>query len=174
MGSPIAHYGRWRIRWTDENGARHSEVLTHKRDAEFKLRQHELEVEERRRGLRPPAMERKTFADAADYWERERSPGKRSFKDDVSMLKQLRLHFGNLQLNDGEAWVVAVDRYKASKASLSPKTVANHLTLLGSILRVAEEMRWLERLPKIRKPRIKAAGTDFSYLRTEDEIRRFL
>jgi integrase len=117
---------------------------------------------------------RKTFAEAADYWERERSPSKRSFKDDISMLKQLRQHFGTLQLNDAEAWVAAIDRYKTSKAGLSPKTVANHLTLLGSILRVAEEMRWLERLPKIRKPRIKAAGTDFSYLRTEDEIRRFL
>lgn len=172
-GKPTRHYGKWRIRWIDENGVRHSRVFDTKETATLELQREELAVEERRRGLRPAAGERRTFADAADYWERH-APAKRSEKDDLSILKQLRPHLGRLDLRDTEAWVLAIDRYKGLKTQLSDKTLANHLTLLGSILRAALDLGWLERLPKIKKPRFDIASESYRYLKSDDEIRRFL
>jgi hypothetical protein len=46
VAKPVKHYGRWRIRWVDENGARKSEVYDDYRAAAHKLREHEV-----RRGL---------------------------------------------------------------------------------------------------------------------------
>lgn len=109
-----------------------------------------------------------------DYWRQHRAPQKRSHHDDLSMLKQLEPVFGRLLLTDAPSWLIAVDRYKAQKARLNRKTVANHLTLLGSILRLAQQLGWLERLPHIQKPRVKVRSADYSYLRTTEEIRRFL
>jgi integrase len=90
------------------------------------------------------------------------------------MLRQLEPHFGKLLLNDRASWVIAVDQYRTQKARLNRKTVANHLTLLGSILRVAHELGWMEQLPVIRKPRVRLHSTDYSYLRTAEEEARFL
>lgn len=175
MGRPTKHYGKFRIRWIDENNVRKSRVFDDKETAALELQREELAVEERRRGLRPAASERRTFAHAADYWERYRAPAKRSEKDDLSVLKQLRPHFGRLDLRDTEAWVAAIDRYKTLKAAkLSEKTIGNHLTLLGSILRAALDLGWLERLPKIKKPAFDIASESYRYLRNEDEIQRFL
>jgi integrase len=52
--------------------------------------------------------------------------------------------------------------------------VANHLTLLISLLRLANELGWLAALPRIKKPNVQLFSTDFRYLRTKDEVRRFL
>jgi hypothetical protein len=49
MGKPTRHYGRWRIRWTDEAGERHSKVFDDKAEAELELKREELATEERRR-----------------------------------------------------------------------------------------------------------------------------
>lgn len=54
MAKPTKHYGRWRIRWVDENGERQSAVYDDFKTATFELRKNELEVEERHRGLRAP------------------------------------------------------------------------------------------------------------------------
>jgi integrase len=174
MGKPIRHYDKWRIRWTDENGKRRSRTFTDRKAAALALKRQELEVEERRRGLRAPELPDKTFSDAADYWEHHRAPLKRSYKDDLSMLKQLRPHFGKVPLADVGGMVIAIDRYKAKKTRLNKKTLNNHLTLLGSILRAAHDLGWMNRLPPLKKPRVRVASQDYSYLRTEDEIRRFL
>jgi integrase len=79
-----------------------------------------------------------------------------------------------VSLADAAAWLPAVDRYIASRATLNAKTVANHLTLLGSLLRLAVELEWMPRLPRIKKPKVRLINQDFSFLRTEDEIERFL
>lgn len=90
------------------------------------------------------------------------------------MLKQLRAHFGGLPLGNAGEWVVAVDGYRAKKGHLSDKTVANHLTLLGSVLRLARDLDWLDRLPRIKKPSVKLNSADYRYLRNKKEIDRFL
>ncbi len=62
----------------------------------------------------------------------------------------------------------------ATKSHLNRKTVANHLTLLGSLLRLAVELEWMPRAPRVRKPKVRLISQDFAYLRTDDEIARFL
>ncbi|MEO7111059.1 MAG: hypothetical protein ABI183_11530 [Polyangiaceae bacterium] len=64
MARPVRCRDKWRIRWVDEKGVRQSDVLDTHREAEFELRRHQTEVEERKRGLRPEVIE-KTFGDLA-------------------------------------------------------------------------------------------------------------
>jgi len=174
VSKPTRHYDHWRIRWVDELGVRKSETYLEHKEAVFELKQRELETEERRRGLRPAAVAPKTFIDIADYHEKNRAPQKRSFKDDISILKQLRVGIGALSLADASAWVPAIDRYRATKVALNPKTVANHLTLLGSLLRLAVDLGWMAKAPHIHKPKIRLINQDYSYLRTDEEVARFL
>lgn len=173
MAKPTKHYDKWRVRWTDETGKRKSQTFADRKTAELALRKAELAVEERRRGLRPPQLEPRCFTEAADYWRRHRAPLKRSEKDDLSILKRLEAHFGKLLLNDAASWVPAIDRYRAT-ATQEDKTISNHLVLLGSILRVARDLGWLERLPVIKKPRVRLHSSSYNYLRTPAEISQFL
>jgi integrase len=174
VSKPVKHYGNWRIRWVDEQGGRRSEVHGDRKEAALALQRHELETEERRRGLRPAAVEPKSFREAAEYWETHRAPQKRSRRDDISMLKQLRAAFGDALLADAAAWIRLIDRDIAAKSHLNKKTVANHLTLLGSVLRLAVELEWMPKMPRIRKPKVRLISRDYSYLRTDEEIARFL
>ncbi|MBI5500859.1 MAG: site-specific integrase [Deltaproteobacteria bacterium] len=173
MAKPIQHRGKWRIRWLDENGERRSEVYDDRRDATFKLHQHQAEVEEIRRGLRAPTPPEKTFDELADYWIANRAAGKRSRKDDESIIRRhLRPAFGPSRLR--VLGVQHVDRFVAERERLDRKTVANILTLLISMLRAARDLGWLAILPRIRKPRVPIFRRDYRYLRTDDEIIRFL
>ena len=52
MAEPVRHYGKWRIRWFDVDGVRRSEVYPTREEASFALKQHEVEAEEVRRGIR--------------------------------------------------------------------------------------------------------------------------
>jgi integrase len=174
MSKPTKHYGKWRVRWIDEHGLRQSAVLDDHKTALLMLRQKELEADERRRGLRDPAPTEHIVQDIIEYWERDRIPLKRSGSDDKSILKQLSAPFGKMKLADFAGLIMAVDRYRAAKAHLNAKTIANHLTLLGSLLRLAHELGWMPRLPKIKKPKVRLISQDFSYLRTTEELHRFL
>jgi len=78
VGKPIRHRGKWRIRWLDPNGERRSEVYDDHKDAAFKLRQHQQEVEEICRGLRAPIAPDKSFDELCDYWLNKRAALKRS------------------------------------------------------------------------------------------------
>ena len=42
------------------------------------------------------------------------------------------------------------------------------------MLRVASDLDWTDGVPRIRKPRVRIFNADFSYLRSDDEIRRVL
>lgn len=174
MSKPTPHNGGWRVRWTDENGVRQSKTFRDRGTAALALKKAKVEAEERKKGIRAPAIEPRTFLDASGYWKANRSPHKRSHQDDLSILRQLEPFFGKLLLNDHPAWLMAVDRYNAQKLHLNKKTIANHLTLLGSILRLAHQLGWSEWLPHIQKPKIKLKQSDYSYLRGQDEIERFL
>ena len=88
MSKPTKHYRAWRIRYVDEHGVRQSEVFPDHKQAVFELKQRELEVEERRRGLRPGPPLEKTFADLATYWKENRVPQKRSGHHDKSIIER--------------------------------------------------------------------------------------
>ncbi|MSP62545.1 MAG: site-specific integrase [Myxococcales bacterium] len=173
MASPIKHHGKWRIRWIDERGGRHSEVYDDRRDAVLKLKQREAAVEEVRRGLRKPIIEDKTFDQICDYWLANRATRKRSQKDDESIIRRhLRPFFTGIKLR--AFGVERVDAFITAKAALDKKTVHNFLTLLISMLRVAAELGWLSFVPPIKKPQVRLFSRDYQYLRTDDELRRFL
>ena len=87
MAKPVKHYGRWRIRWTDEHGKRHSLNFDTYSDAISDLRRRELEVDEIQRGYRAPRIVDKTFADLCDYWLTKRLPLKRHEAADRSIIK---------------------------------------------------------------------------------------
>ncbi len=173
MSKPTQHYGMWRIRWIDENGKRKSEVYSKREDAVFKLREHEHHVEQIRRRLRSPDPADVLFDDVADYWLSVRAIAKRSRACDQSILRaHLRPAFGGKRLS--AIGVKEIDGFKASKAHLHPNTLHHILTLFISLLRVAVELNWLRQMPVVKKPRIKLFSKDFHYLRTDEEIARFL
>jgi integrase len=70
--------------------------------------------------------------------------------------------------------VERVDEFVVARAQLDKKTIANLLTLLISMLNAAVELGWLRVAPRIRKPRVPMFSRDFQFLRSEEEIRRFL
>jgi len=112
-GHPHRHGTVWRIRWTDANGVRRSEVCAEKRDATLRLAQHQLEAAEIRRGLRAPTVIDRTFNQLCNYWMANRAVRKWSKKDDETILKRLRALFGDLPVRlvgvehaDGTWWSV--------------------------------------------------------------------
>src|SRR5258708_24851398 len=65
---------------------------------------------------------------------------------------------------------------KIDGEGLSDKYVHNHLTLLGTMLRVAASFKvpWIARVPKLNKPKVALFSTDYARLRSDDELARFL
>ena len=163
----------WWIRYTDELGKRRKKCFEAHAAAQQALDREKARVAEVKRGLRDPTPPTKLYNDLADYWTEFKVPQKRSGEDDLSMMKaHLRPFFGEMRL--AEIGVAAVDRYLAEKSALSKKTVNNHLTLLITQLNLAFELRWIARVPRIKKPKVRIFDADYSFLRTKDEIRRFL
>jgi integrase len=173
MSKPRKHYGKWRIRWLDEKGVRHSESYDSREGAAFALEKHELQVKEVRLGLRSPIPPDKSFGDLCDYWFDFRAPTKRSEKDDQSMIRcHLRPALAHLRLR--QFTIAPVDALKKKLAHLDLKTQHNVLTLLISMLNVAVDLNWLVKAPRIKKPSSKLFNKGFRYLRTDDEIARVL
>jgi integrase len=173
MARVTKHYGKHRIRWTDEGRRRRSAVFEEHREAEDELKLREAEVvEAKRRGVVRPRGER-TFEMLLGYYERNRLPQLRSPKDHASIIRRhLRPTFGGATLRDITTQIV--DEFSSNlHAQLSPKTVANILTLLGILLRLAIDLEWIEKLPKIRKPKPSQFGESERFLE-QSEIRRVL
>jgi integrase len=174
MSKPVKHGDRWRVRWVDERGVRQSAVFDDYKVAQTELRRRQVEVEEIKRGVRNAPLPEKSFGDLCDYWLEKRAPRKRSGKDDASIIKRLRAKFGGRRLRD--IGVEDGDEYLAENDHLSEKTLANHITLLGTMMRMAMTFKvpWLAALPKFNKPKVALFSRDYHWLRSEDEIRRFL
>jgi len=172
VAKPVRHRGKSRIRWVDENGRRQSEVHDDYKTAQLHQSRHQHEAEEIRRGLRTARPRDRVFSELCDYWIENRAPLKRSGKDDESIIRvHLRPAFGMLLLR--ELRQEHVDPYIRAKGNLDAKTVANTLTLLITMMNTAkDDLGWIERVPKVRKPRFRPP--DFHYLRTADEVQRFL
>lgn len=173
MGIYKQKNGKWRVRWTDEHGDRQSEVFDTREDAKFANTRNQSRVEEVRRGLRGLSIPKKTFTELCEYWLKYRSPQKRNPRDDLSVIRaHLRPYFGDkllLEIRKSD-----FDGFIISKQHLSKKTVSNILTLLISMLNAAVQEGWLRTYPKIKKPRTSIFSKDFSYLKNNEEVHRFL
>ncbi len=173
MAKPVQHRGKWRIRWKDERGKRRSEVHAARKDAVYALGQHQAAVAQVQRGLKLGTPPDKPFGELCDYWIENKLPQKRSAKDDTSIIrKHLRPVFGHLLLRD--IGIQAVDEFVIARGHLSPKTVSNLLTLLISLLNLAIDLGWLLKAPRIKKPKVRLFSLDYRYLRTAEEVKRFL
>lgn len=167
------HGGGWRIRWLDEHGVRQSLTLTDQKTAQVERARRVVEVDEIKRGVRR-RDEHRTVGDALDLWLERRAPLKRSREDDQSMARvHIRPFFGGIKLRD----ITPADgeRFYATKPGLSPKTAHNIVTLVQSILIFArDDLRWVEKVPRLRKPKITRRANDYNFLRTPAEIARYL
>jgi integrase len=170
---PYAHYKKWRARWLDAAGKQHSKNFDDYRTAAAHENLMKAEAEEVRRGLRAPTLPKRTFSQLCDEWLATRAKRKRSGEHDRSIIKRhLRPSFGQLTID--KVGVAEVERFISERSALNKKTVHNHLTLLIAMLNYARDLDWLARVPRIKKPRIRVHETDYTYLRTDADIRRFL
>jgi integrase len=125
-----------------------------------------------KKGLRLPSLPNKNFSELCSTYLKYKSSQKRNPKDDESII---RVHFEPFFKDIPIVHVESkVNDFKLLKQSLNPKTVHNILTLLISMLRFAHEEKWLILAPRIKKPKIRMLGSDFRYLKTREEINRFL
>jgi integrase len=174
MSKPTKHGKKWQVRWFDEDGRRCCEVYTDYKDAEFALKSHQTEVEEIRRGFRVRPPKDRDFEELAKKWMEVRASRKRWPKDDESVIRaHLRPAFGTLTLRQ-----ITAERISEFSSDLmarrAPQTVKGILTMLGSMLRQAQEWGWIENLPRIRKPKVRLFNKDYRWFRTAEEINRFL
>ncbi|MFH1529197.1 MAG: tyrosine-type recombinase/integrase [Pseudomonadota bacterium] len=188
MNKPEKRKGKWRVRWYDHNGKRLSKTFETYRGAERALTKLQAEAQDIKVGVRPEPLPVKTFGDLCDYWMEHRASRKKSLKDDESILRRhLRPEFGNLLLKDltlervdafrrrvcpDERDLPNPSRRRPSGGLVTVKTLHNILTLFISMLNLAVDLRWLAVRPTIKKPKL--ITPEFKYLRTKDEIRRFL
>jgi len=166
------HRGKWRVRWFDATRKRCSEVHESWNDAAHAGRLHETEARQIRRGERAPAPADRTFDQLCDYWIENRACMKRDRRNDESIIRaHLRPAFGALPVHT--ITPAHVDAFQNARGHLQRKTVANHLTLLKTMLYVARDMGWILQAPRIRKPRIETIES-YQWLRSDREVQRFL
>jgi integrase len=135
----------------------------------FQLRLRQTEAEERKRGLPAAAVTPKPFGQLCDYWIEKRAVRKRS---GATIRRHLRPSFGHLLARD--VGVEEGDDFILERDHLNPKTIATHVTLLISILRLGKSLGWIDAVPEIKKPKVSLFSTDFLHLRNQVELRRFL
>lgn len=170
MAKPIKHGNNWRIRPLNHTGERQSFIFSTHTDALSYLKQYDATVERIKLGLESPSPTPKSFHEAANEYLRLKSSQKKNPKDDKSIItKHLIPFFGKMPLSQVESFV---DEFKLNTKHLSDKTLHNILTLLITILRFSFDKRWLIQEPRIKKPKLTSA--EFSYLKTDEEIKRFL
>jgi len=101
-------------------------------------------------------------------------PAKRSGKKDLEFIRNdLRPAFGRMRLVDIRHQ--DIERFKAERLErLSKKSINLQLGLLGSLLSMAKREGWLVEVPDVRKFRLPVQRNGFRFLKTADEVRRFL
>ncbi len=172
MGLPKKHGNKWRVRWKDETGRRKSAVYNSFSEAEKNLILKKADVLKYSNEIPIFRTENKKCKELFQYYLCTYSVQKRNPQDDASIIRaHLAPFFNEIYLKDIH---LCIEKFKISKNYLKPKTVCNILTLLTTMLNVAYEIQWIERVSKIRKPKVGFREKDFRYLRSGDEIRNFL
>lgn len=168
----------WAIKFRDAEGRQVWETLGREPEWSEARAQRELgkrlQAVERERWRKP---NRVTFTDFAERFERDYLPGrnlKPSTQIDyrLTIRRHLRPFFGHLDLAAIEP--ADVDAYIADKtASLSPKTIRNHLSLLGVMFKTARRWRLVgvNPLDEVAPPRVEEGEM---HVLTEAEIARLL
>jgi integrase len=173
MAEPELHYGKYRIRWIDENGKRRSKVFESRKVAKAEYKKIVYEVEQIKLGFLKKDNQDVIFDSLAEYWLKNRTAYKRSAKDDQSIINNHFLpHFKGMRIAKIRA--VEVDSFKKGLSHLSPKTVSNILTLLISLMKLAVELEWIIKPPVIKKPSTKLFSQDYRFLQSSEEIKKFL
>lgn len=169
-----ANRKKWWVRWSNEHGDRCKKSFDRHADAEHFISVETARIREVKKGLQLPTPPAKTMNEVLDYWLANRASQKRSKHHDESIIRaHLRPAFGALLVTEIDLPVV--DKFICElMVRLDKKTVANILTLLISVMNMAVELGWLLRVPKIRKPKIQIFSHDYRYLRSREEIQRFL
>ncbi len=146
-------------RWRDHGGRQVSATFERKKDAVAAREQARAEVRRVRAGqLAPPPDAAHSFDSLCDHWLSVKA-GKRSIKDDQSMIrKYLQPALGRLELTSITKAVVDgfyLERLRDIEAGrLAPKTARNIMTLLGSMLNEAWRQDWIGRVPHVEKPKL--------------------
>jgi integrase len=173
MAKPTKHGDKWRIRWSDHNGRRRSEVHTTYKAAQKALSERHVAVEAVRRGEQSPEPEPRDFNSLCDYWLEHRVARKRSRRHDESIIRaHLRPAFGCMDLR--RIGVAEIDAFMSARQHLAANTVRNHVRLLLAMLRVALDLKQIRELPRVQVPKQRLFDRDFRYLRNAEEVRRFL
>lgn len=171
VGKPRKHGSGYQINWIDADGVRRFKTYAEHKDAMAARNRLCAEAEAIATGAiaRPP--EPRPFSELCDYWLANKTPNKRSQKDDRSIIEaHLRPQLGNLQI--AEVTVQRTDQYQRLRRHLAPKTIHNHLTLLNSMLNLAVELKWIVTHARIRKPKL--IEEDYAWLRTIADQRALL
>jgi integrase len=163
---------RWEINYLDATGNRRWRTFRTRKEASSAIHHLNSEAEAIRAGVRVLPPEPHSFDELANYWLEKKAPQKRSGKDDRSIInKHLRPYFGAIELP--ALGVEVVDQFVVDmEDEVSPKTLHNVLTLLGTMLRQAVRLKWIVAIPPIDKPRLQDG--DYKWLRTTEEIRKLL
>jgi integrase len=160
----------WSVKFRDADGRQVRELLGHERDG-WTAQKADCELGKRldavERGMRKPR--RRTFGDLLDEFEAvslAAKPRKKTTLIDyrATIRNHLRPAFGTEDLGRLSQQPERFERYAGQKvaAGLSPKTVRNHLTLLGLIFRQARKSRWVTENPieLVDKPHADDAETE--------------
>ena len=163
--------GRWRIRWTNAAGKRKSATFRSHNDAMSALARARATADEIRKGERvappPPVI----FDELWAHYRRTKCAAKRSPEtDETRMRAHLMPFFGGMPI--ALVTYELIEEFKAERTHLKPGTVRHLLTLLSSLLKHAQRLGWLVSMPYFDRPKV--GKTDFSYLRSGEEIRRLL
>ena len=167
----------WRIRYRDATGRRILETLGPEPDwtrrrAEQELR-HRLVDVTRDNYTKPRPI---TFTEYAARWQQDALPArnlKRSTLVDYESVIRVHLlpHFGRTDLEALSHHPDLIDAYTATKlrSGLSPKTVQNHLLILGAMFKQAVRWRLIRHNPVADAAKPRYRPPDLNIL-TQDEI----
>ncbi len=196
MGLTVRHRkngkSSYRIDWVDHTGTRRSATYRTETDAKDALRIALADARQIEGGLKAAPAERHTFEELVAYWFEHRATENRGGRDErgtiathltpvlggveVREIDRAKLDAVRARLDAARIGVKGRNRGKPDVKGkpYAPRTIQKVLTLLGSMLRLAEELGWISRVPRIRKPSVAQHEVKRGWLRTDAEVARLL
>jgi len=167
--------GKHRVRYSDGAGKRASKTFNDFKAAKRFCNEAELLELQIKSGEYTAPLTPKSMPDIFKYWMDHRAIRKRKPKDDLSIInKHIGPALDKYLIKDVSVEVVDRFIFELRQKQLSAKTISNILTLLGSLLRLSHDLEWIIKIPKIKKPSTKEFSKEFSYLKSQTEITKFL
>jgi integrase len=160
----------WKVKYRDADGKQVKETVGREADGWTRQKAERVlgaRLAEVARGMRKPR--RRTFDDLADEFIAVALKAKQRKKSTIidytaAIRNHLRPAFGSHDLGSLSQRPEEFERYAAGKIrdGLSPKTVRNHLVLLGLMFKTARRWRWVAENPRdlVDPPSIEDAETE--------------